>query len=251
MKQLGEVTSAAELVQIITDLASFLGYHYWWRGQFNQSWSLTPSVFRGDLGYRYETNVTELFVQRAPGLYERCPQNNDRVGWLTLMQHCGLPTRLMDWSESPLIGAYFAVNGLRDSPGAIWGLDPCLLNKTCWEHGVIIYPRGEFAKLFDPPFTGSSDSHKPAAIRTPHSNTKIRAQHGAFTIHGSSDPLESLSAPKEFLFRIDVPARAKSKLLSDLFALGIQRSTVFPDLENLAGELASMRFLAYQEALDP
>ena len=42
---------------------------------------------------------------------------------LMVLRHYGVPTRLLDWSMSPYVAAYFACHMYKDEDGEIWGFD--------------------------------------------------------------------------------------------------------------------------------
>src|SRR4051794_5818575 len=107
---------------------------WWFRGQRNIDWPLLPGVKRG---YKDEERyLTNLFYARARTRYANYPGNDDDGGWLALMQHYGLPTRLLDWSHSPLVAAYFATkfpfdmdtNDTNPTDAIVWALEPHELN---------------------------------------------------------------------------------------------------------------------------
>lgn len=97
----------------------------WWRGQADKGWNLCPSLYWRELGQK-ETNMTVRFRTMARARHVNCPQNQDVFSWLFLMQHYRLPTRLLDWSESPLVALFFAVEEEAQdcSDAAIWALEP-------------------------------------------------------------------------------------------------------------------------------
>ena len=84
----------------------------WWRGHGRSDWTLVPSVYRLQSTWneiRFEQNILGRFVQRARTRHSPCPPDGDFAAWLYLAQHYRLPTRILDWTESILIAAFFAV----------------------------------------------------------------------------------------------------------------------------------------------
>lgn len=127
----------------IRDLASFdsalsaLGQEFdqeimWWRGHSDANWRLTPHVFRPrpDGSSFAEVGLISHFKMRARGRLGTSKEPTSEIEWLFLAQHYGLPTRLLDWTESPLIALYFALNaeGYEDCDACLWAVSPTLLN---------------------------------------------------------------------------------------------------------------------------
>src|SRR5262245_48310567 len=82
---------------------------FWFRGHQSASWDVLTTVFRDDDHKRQERNYTHRFRSRAATRYPNSPKYGEFALWLSLMQHYGLPTRLLDWSRSPLVASYFAI----------------------------------------------------------------------------------------------------------------------------------------------
>jgi hypothetical protein len=97
----------------------------WFRGQSDASNPPLPGVFRRPAK---EHDLTTFFIQRA-GMYSTVPLPRSRAQYLSLMQHSGLPTRLLDWTESALVGLFFAVHSETSKDSAVWVLDAIELNK--------------------------------------------------------------------------------------------------------------------------
>jgi hypothetical protein len=221
-----------------------LGYHLWWRGQADAEWQLLPSVYRRSRGHRYEKNSTNKFVERAPAFYQHCPPRGDHPAWLGLMQHFRLATRLLDWTESPLVAAFFAVGELDDKDSLIYALDPQLLNKKYWDAEVILNPYGKPKSLFAPPFSDDApEDNRIAAVPAYYVDARMRSQLAAFTVHGTTTPLNAAEGADSFLSTITIPAAAIHRIQADLFIMGVRRSSIFPELESLAKEINSMNFV--------
>jgi hypothetical protein len=216
----------------------------WWRGHAREAWQLKPSVHR-DSDHTYELNIALRFRQYAPTRHHSCPPESDRASWLYLMQHYSLPTRLLDWTESPLVAAYFAVNEDDDEAGALWALRPTSLNKQTGEvEGILGIESPLPRKLFQAPFQQNpNDPDTAVAIVANQVDIRMLIQQSAFTIHGSeSQPLEELPDHDEFLMRFEIPATAKEIIRTQLRWLGMTESYLFPDLEHLAKHLREKTF---------
>jgi hypothetical protein len=162
------------------------------------------------------------------------------------MQHYGVPTRLLDWSESPLIAAFFAAGpgASDDSPGIVWSLDPFRMNGLM--HGATslfstVSP--QVSAFINPPFSDKDAERDGAAAFFPHHvDLRLLVQLACFTIHGSSTPLDQHAEAGVFLRRFIIPVDAKRHIFNQLFRVGVRRSTLFPDLGGLAAEVDALRF---------
>lgn len=107
----------------------FNGAIPWWRGLANSDWPLSPSLYHKRMAYK-ECSMARAFIKQASVRHNSVPPVNDNSNWMFLMQHYGLPTRLLDWTESPLVALHFAVTDSKQegNDAAVWGLCPGLLN---------------------------------------------------------------------------------------------------------------------------
>jgi len=83
------------------------------------------SVNAGDL----ESRNLGAFKRSAHQYLSHLPKDDDLVSWLAIMQHYGAPTRLLDWTKSPYVAAYFAAEEAQE-PFAIWAIDLAWLSSA-------------------------------------------------------------------------------------------------------------------------
>jgi len=221
----------------------------WFRGSQNSSWVLVPKLYRSKASVKdllgIEDEIREECVRRAPSVTAYNPRN--AWEWYFLMQHYAAPTRLLDWTEDPQIGLYFAVkdgDGYQDA--AVWALDPWRLNKLVLGEGEVLPPGSDGLsdadiRKYSPWLPDRFDAKRrlkkrlPVAIYPNQFDRRIAAQRSSFTVHGvQKDSLDKLfPKSQKLVVKIVIPARAVEKVLGELEDNSIDEATIYPDLEGL------------------
>jgi hypothetical protein len=237
------VNSLSELIAALAELSRQTDDDVvWFRGHARADYKLLPSLARDPKALALESLLSKRFKQNAYPFRQTPPSTEWE--WQFLMQHYGVPTRLLDWSETPLVGAYFAVHDSQESHNEhdahIWAFLPARYNREVCRFtqvGSTDIPSFDDAVLADylPDRVNISPSIEryPAAALAPRQNERIMAQLGTFTVmHLDKTPLEVL-APN-FLARFTVPKESKEAIRRELAALRITRLTLFPELSSVA-----------------
>jgi hypothetical protein len=241
------VGSVDQLTKAAQEIFESTQTRWWFRGQRNAEWPLLPSVKRGYTRQeeRYPTN---LFYARARTRYSPCPNNDDYGGWLALMQHYGLPARLLDWSNSPLVAAYFATKYPFDfgntgdpSDAAIWALEPLRLNRSRGYEPIVPPLNAKNVEdLVRPAMKGDDNSELGfLAVAPLETDLKMLTQQGAFTVHVRDEPLNEVPDCENWLKKIVIPAARVPGVAYELDVLGFRLGDLFPDLQSLAKEITN------------
>lgn len=218
----------------------FVRGRFIFRGHGSSEWPLKPTFDRWFLGShrskpRIANELLEYFKGECEGDEDLTQEvMNDRHQMLGIAQHYGLPTRLLDWTESPYIAAFFAFGGLLsakeehqdqevDSYVAVWAVDT---RRTIWS--------GHFGvEIIEVP---------------PANNYRLKNQTAKFTnltteLYGTLEELvdhyaTTFEGPESektaLLSKYLISTRETSAALADLALMGIDYSRLFSDREGYA-----------------
>jgi hypothetical protein len=224
--------------KVLAEVADVIGDSrdtHFFRGHSDAAWTLLPGLARQgfDVPDIRERVYYFDFVTRAGHLLPEDP-----TGWshLFAMQHHGMPTRLLDWTESFGVALYFAMrSGTGDA--AIWVLDPFALNAQSIGIIGILHPdelKGTYVKQY---LHGEeAPEGKVVAMSPVRHYPRVFNQRAGFTLHDDLDvPLEVLYP--QALHKIIIPAAARTEARMFLRLAGISEFSLFADLDGLAREL--------------
>src|SRR5438034_362191 len=133
-------------------------YSNWaFRGERDGSWPLYSSLSRyfqnqavaRDAWPEQEGRILRIFKRKAHQFLERPPEWDDDFQWLALMQHHGAPTRLIDFTWSPYVAAFFALERTV-SDGVVWAMNPARIDSSRAAKPLRMDPRvpGNFNKYY-------------------------------------------------------------------------------------------------------
>jgi hypothetical protein len=202
------------------------------RGQVDPDWQLTSSY---DRWFDSQALQEDRRIEMAGKLLDSFRREARTAGQdsfldgmpdehiMAIAQHYGLPTRLLDWSESPYIASFFAfadviILGMRPTSVTVWALDT---TSFCWDKD-----RGT----------------EIITIASPRSNVRLRNQEGKFTLLRTPskcleqhlEPFNIAYSAEQPLRRFLIPSRDTAAALSELDAMGINASRAYYDLHGFA-----------------
>ncbi len=214
LKKSATAKSVAEFIELFY---SEFRSSYLFRGQRESTWKLLPFIDRVDHGGMirddHERMMLKEFENKSRAV-RGIPFSNS---WElhAIARHHGIPTRLLDWTDSPLTALFFATLGPSEGDSVVWNycyiaadgaLDTNICDTPFKVKDIILY---------DPP----------------QIHPRIVGQSGKFTVHPTSS--QDFEKWPGFLNQIIIPKVNRVQIRHDLFRLGIHYHNLFPDLDGI------------------
>jgi hypothetical protein len=257
-----EITTAAALSE---KLKSFDESKWAFRGQ-GRDWPLIATIDR----YAIRPGVAEDYVmrefrRRAHQYLADLPGRDGDLEWLALMQHHGVPTRLLDWTRSSQVAVFFAADSsnssspfvrksdVSDPPYIVWAVDTDKLNgqaKSMLDlpDSADISSSEVFRNVFwsQPP----NEIYLAFAVQPYRMNERLTIQQGLFLyanrvllpfhnclaglLHRASQQGQK---SHEWLHKIVIAAETRAEVLRSLNKINVNAATLFPGLDGFSRSL--------------
>lgn len=281
-----EISSIQEFIDIIEQLQNKYTYHekgirgesiepkFLFRGHGNhEGYKLLPLIRREIItssGARtqfsqLEYNILSDFISEAKCYDYNIPEN-DLLAWMEVAQHYGVPTRLMDLTENPLIALYFACRSKSDKTASVWIINEKSYKKIFYNQGfleltidsqVIVQNiiNREIICLGKPEMVSVPEYRYPWIYKPLHRKERMNSQASMFMIWGSmpcslermvedehymnlTDACNDDMKQRGILCAIKIKPDKKAELLRQLDMLGINEKFIYPGLDGVGKSIA-------------
>lgn len=243
--------------------------HFIYRGHSDhKKYKLLPGIFRekeispGHITTEYsqlEYNILSDFISEACRFVKDISVE-DVPAWLEIAQHFGVPTRLLDFTENPLVALYFACIGSPEADAAVWIINESVYNKKFFSEGPLILAiksKQMVSKIVSEEIVyldyQVQHYNNPNYIQWPwiykphYREERMNLQSSIFMIWGANrNPLTNLINSHEFMVdkdvtnqeygiicSIDIPANMKHELIEQLNLCGINEKFIYPGIDGI------------------
>lgn len=277
-----DLINIKKLSTFISEIEEMDNSQFFYRGHSDVNYISQPSIFRNGY-YKYEYYMYQELVVRCQENFVNC---NSHFDFLKLMQHYGLPTRLLDLTLNPLVALYFACEN-DDEVGEVivYSVDTgdikyeksdtltiisCLPmfkydeqqmifeNRSNFKSDSIIDDKNIVSRFMDeihiekPSFTlriDEKDFCQTIFVMATRNNHRIYNQKGAFAAFGlpenkftndktANNPINNYryrKNGKKVIYYIE--SKIKGKILKELKKIGIDKSYIYPEIDDVADDI--------------
>jgi hypothetical protein len=229
------------------ELISSEKYKNWaFRGQADPSWHLWPTITRELMNRsvkqqyweKQEHRIIWIFQRKSIHYLEKTLEVTDIFQWLALMQHHGAPTRLLDFTWSPYVAAFFALEPSTLN-AAVWAINTPALGSMCFtpeifEENWVPSPKDALQRY-------NIKNVNEVAIGEPfYKNQRLIAQSGTFVCpYDITKPVDEILSRRENIITKFVlnGRKLRQQALNELYRMNITHATLFPDFDGLARSL--------------
>lgn len=233
----------------------------------HKNYKILPGIFRthnpshGVIATIYsqmEYNVLHDFISEACR-YVKDVSVSDIPAWLEIAQHFGVPTRLLDFTENPLVALYFACSDLTDRQASVWIINEFAYNKIFFNEAVTVSAEISQRRItgiitdeivYCNPQTHDSPSYiqYPWIYKPCYREERMNLQSSVFMLWGARrQELTSFMESKYFMSdendiknqeygvicNILIPGDRKRELLEQLNLCGINEKLIYPGLDGV------------------
>jgi hypothetical protein len=243
-----------------SEIHSYARPSWIYRGQRSAEWELVTSLERccdreevvDSDRLRLEKELRRDFQRVYHQYAQHIPAQESLIEWTSLMQHHGAPTRLLDFSYSIYVAAYFALENA-DEDCAVWCVSaPWALRESV---ALLLQAGKDQAITFQAPtqmaheiVSGDVIFANPAKCIVPltpfRQNDRLRTQRGTFLVPGQTssgfmDNLREMPGCEDDtnLVKLVLPRRVRAEALEHLYSMNISRTSLFPGLDGYAQSL--------------
>lgn len=239
-----------------------------YRGHAKDTWKLIPTLFRQFTNGTSDINTATVYRNLEQLLLMKFKayarphisfEPNTDLAWLALAQHHGMPTRLLDWTENPLVALFFALMEKTETNAVVWA---CLAMRGLVENKRTLdaLDKDMLKGQANHEYLEAQDLNQVLYRYHPsHTTNRITTQQGFFTVQPlwsdvfgvqSLLPLEEQFAFDLYPFSsgMDDPSgpwfkkyiiaqENRDSIWQNLHTIGINYYSIFPDLEGIARKL--------------
>lgn len=216
------------------------------RGLSDASYRLDTTLMR--LGGQYVELERHLLRNFKKYAHRNIVERDSLWHWLSVAQHYGLPTRLLDWTYSPFVAMHFATSNIEkfDIDGVVWAVNyvkahellPQSLKEKLEAEGANVMTVSMLSEVVNslPEFDALADNKLTIFFEPPSIDDRIVNQHAFCSV--MSDPsiaLEDwLKNQPGISRRIIIPAALKWEIRDKLDQANVNERVLFPGLDGLS-----------------